>query len=112
MVVQIRDTCVIPNPKKYFNDRRTVNWSQDWGTQKSVQFAFLPFTCPKDNSGGFVAVEVAKLGEFQKLCHEKPGDDNDWTNFETSYEFTVNDQFKYGQNNEQTFRFLVFQNPD
>ena len=112
MVVQLGDICTIPSPKKFMGDRRTVHWSQDWGTQKSVDYCFIPFTCPKDNTGAFLAVEIAKMKEFQQLCKESPSDPDDWTSAETTYQFTVDNRFKYGQNNEQTWRFLVFQNPD
>ncbi|KAH8550132.1 hypothetical protein BGW37DRAFT_93487 [Umbelopsis sp. PMI_123] len=112
MVVQCGDICNIPSPKKYMGDKRTVRWSQDWGTQKAVDFCFIPFTCPKDDTGAFLAVEIARMGEFQKLCKKKESDPDDWSAEEDSYEFTVDNRFKYGQNNEQTWRFLVFQNPD
>ncbi|CAO3670097.1 unnamed protein product [Umbelopsis ramanniana] len=111
MVVQLGDVCTIPTPKKYIGDRRTVHWSQDWGTQKSVDYCFIPFTL-KDGSGAFLAVEIAKMKEFQQLCKPIASDPDDWTASVDSYTFTVDNRFKYGQNNEQTWRFLVFQNPD
>ncbi|KAG0282273.1 hypothetical protein BGZ98_006850, partial [Dissophora globulifera] len=73
-------------------------------------FIFIPFKCLKDESLGFIAVEFARIKEFQKLCHEVPANPDDWENLFPSYEVTVNNEFKYGQNNEQTFRFLVFLN--
>ncbi|KAF9188557.1 hypothetical protein BGZ49_003928 [Haplosporangium sp. Z 27] len=68
----------------------------------SAEFVFIPY---KDGTPGFVAVEMAKIGDFQKLC--RPNYD-DWEHLEPSYQFTVTSDFKYGQNNEQTERFLVF----
>ncbi|KAF9176099.1 hypothetical protein BGZ49_006695 [Haplosporangium sp. Z 27] len=108
MVVQLGDTVQINDIKKYVTERKTVTWSQDWGSEKSAEFVFIPY---KDSSPGFIAVEMARIKDFQKLCRTVPSNNEDWDNLEPCYEFTVTNEFKYGQNNEQTQRFLVFLDP-
>jgi hypothetical protein len=78
----------------------------------SVDFWFIPFICPRDNTGAFLAVEIERMEEFKQSCKQAPSNPDDWTYNENILQFTVDERFKYGQNNEQTFRFLVFQNPD
>ncbi|CAO3670093.1 unnamed protein product [Umbelopsis ramanniana] len=112
MVVQRGDTCKIPNPEKFIGDSRTIEWSQKWGREMSVVFCFIPFICSRDKSGSFIAVELNRLEEFKQLCKKAPVDPDDWTSYIDAYHFTVDYRFKYGQDNEQTWRFLVFQNPD
>ncbi|KAF9170678.1 hypothetical protein BGX20_008648 [Mortierella sp. AD010] len=106
MVVQLGDTVQINDIKKYVIDRKLVKWSQDFGQEKAVEFVFIPFK----SGNGFIAVEFARIKEFQGLCREVPSNPDDWENLLPCYEFTVTNEFKYGQNNEQTFRFLVFMN--
>ncbi|KAI8602150.1 hypothetical protein EDD21DRAFT_372690 [Dissophora ornata] len=110
MVVALGDKIQINDIKKYVGDRKVVNWSQDFGSEKAVEFVFMPFKCLKDDSLGFIAVEFSRIKDFQKMCHEIPANPDDWENLFPSYEVTVTNEFKYGQNDEQTFRFLVFLN--
>ncbi|KAG0303478.1 hypothetical protein BGZ98_006602 [Dissophora globulifera] len=110
MVVALGDKVRMNDIKHYVGDRKVVKWSQNFGQQKAVEFIFIPFKCLKDASFGLIAVEFARIKEFQNLCHEIPANPNDWENLHPSYEVIVNNEFKYGQNKEQTFRFLVFMN--
>ncbi|KAF8923326.1 hypothetical protein BGZ58_003075 [Dissophora ornata] len=110
MVVALGDKVQINDIKKYVGDRKLVKWAQDFGLEKTAEFVFLPFKCLKDESIGFIAVEFGRIEDFQKLCHEIPANPDVWGNLFPSYEVTVTNEFKYGQNNEQTFRFLVFLN--
>ncbi|KAG0042189.1 hypothetical protein BGZ89_007001 [Linnemannia elongata] len=111
MVAELGDRIQINDIKKYVDDRKPVEWSQDFGQQKSVEFVFIPFKCLKDETPGFIAVEYGKIKDFQTLCHEVPANADEWDNLSPSYELTVTKDFKYGQNNEKTFRFLVLLNP-
>ncbi|KAK5823060.1 hypothetical protein F5H01DRAFT_317612 [Linnemannia elongata] len=110
MVAELGDKIQINDIKKYVGDRKLVKWSQDFGQEKAVEFVFIPFKCLKDDSPGFIAVEFGRIKDFQKLCHEIPANPDDWENLFPSYELDVTKDFKYGQNNEKTFRFLVFLN--
>ncbi|KAI8599012.1 hypothetical protein EDD21DRAFT_380920 [Dissophora ornata] len=107
MVVALGDKVQILAFEKYVGNRKLVKWSQNL-SQRAVEFVFMPFTCLRDNTHGFIAVEFGRFNDFQKQCREIPADPDDWANIYPSREFIVTNEFKYGQNNEQTFRFLVF----
>lgn len=116
MVANLGDKIIVEDVEKYLSERKRVQWSQDFGVKKSVDFVFIPFYLANNRADtAYIAVEAAKLGEFQGLCSEvkeQSGAKPNWGSVGvTKYELTVTNQFKYGQNNEKTFRFLVFQNP-
>ncbi|KAF9344221.1 hypothetical protein BGX26_004641 [Mortierella sp. AD094] len=106
MVVALGDKVQINDIVKYLRDPKVVIWCQDLGHEMAIEFIFIPFK----SGDGFVAIEFGRINDFQKLCHEIPADPDSWENILPSYVFTVTREFKYGQNNEQTSRFLVFMN--
>ncbi|KAF8920933.1 hypothetical protein BGZ58_004218 [Dissophora ornata] len=109
MVAELGDKIMVKDIMKYADNRKTVNCIQAFARKKPVDFVFMPFQCPKDESSAFLAVEFDKIKDFQKLCHEVPAHPDDWAATPT-YEFTVTKDFKYGQNNEH-YRFLIFLDP-
>lgn len=112
MLVNLGDKLIIEDPDRYFKDRRKVHWLQD-SVKRTVEFAFIPFHSVDSRADvSYIAVEVSRLDEFRELCREFV-DTGGWGTIGVkNYEFTVTNQFKYGQNNASTNRFLVFQNPD
>lgn len=113
MVANLGDKLIIEDPDRYFKDRRTVHWVQGAGLRHTVEFSFIPFYVANNRVDvSYIAVEVSRLDEFRELCREFT-DTGGWGTIGVkNYEFTVTSQFKYGQNNARTVRFLVFQNPD
>ncbi|KAF9163526.1 hypothetical protein BGX21_006016 [Mortierella sp. AD011] len=107
MVVQLGDTVQINDIERYIGDRRLVKWSQGFGQEKAVEFIFTPFK----SGDGFAAVEFSRIADFRALCRVVPANEDDWGHLTPCLEFEITNQFKYGQNNEMTFRFVIFMDP-
>ncbi|KAG0305695.1 hypothetical protein BGZ98_003732 [Dissophora globulifera] len=109
MVVELGDTIRINDFAKSVGDRKAVKWSQNH-ISRSVEFIFMPFLCPKDNSAGFVAIEFGRLEDFKKLCTEIPANPDVWEENAITNTLTVTNEFKYGAGEQygSTIRFLVF----
>ncbi|KAG0305696.1 hypothetical protein BGZ98_003733 [Dissophora globulifera] len=108
MVVAVGDTIRIGDFAKYVGERKPIQWSQNLAS-RTAEFVFMPFSCPKDDSAAFVAIEFGRLEEFKKLCTEIPPNPDIWDD-KPSNTLTVTNEFKYGQGKSHgsKFRFLVF----
>lgn len=101
-VVQCGDT-IYYQPSELTNQGNIINveWQQSF-QQRGADYVEIA-AVDKDNKAFFpLFVEKSKMPEFQKQsqCDDAKG----------ICTVNVGSQFQYGQNNEQTFRFLVYHN--
>ena len=82
-----------------------VQWQQNF-RQRSKNFYFIMFIVDASKVGGYLAVEDAYWHIFCSMVQDVPNTSG-WKSTNQKGQLTVTKDFRYGQNKEATFRFLV-----
>lgn len=111
MVVELGDVIVFQLVQP---DPVSVVWQQNWRSH-SKEFYYIPFDVQgkDDGSSSYLAVERNYWNKFEKFTEECPapqvGTASKFKKENTTQygKLKVTREFRYGQNNERTFRFVV-----
>ncbi|KAI4675308.1 uncharacterized protein J4E84_010200 [Alternaria hordeiaustralica] len=83
------------------SNRMTVSWSQNW-FNRTEKYKLCKFTVKSGGDAkGLIYVQANKVAEFKSK--KTSGED---------FTLTVDESFQYGQDKDQTKRFLVFHDTD
>lgn len=87
-----------------------LTWQQNFA-KRTKNFYFIVFKIEDRNAGGYLAVEEQYWDMFMGMVTDcKPENDRGWTRQNPRGQLKVTNDFRYGQNSEKTFRFLVLGN--
>ena len=103
MVVNVGDIIKFPMVKP---EKVQVTWQQNWAN-RTKYFYFVLFEVQGRQDAGYVAVEDVYWEKFTNMATKVEKDSSDWQDEEPMAQLKVTQEFRYGQNQERTFRFLV-----
>lgn len=84
----------------------SITWQQNF-RKRTKNYLFLPFTVKGTAVSSYLAVEDGYWDTFTAMVRECPySASDDWSRRSRNCAIVTKD-FRYGQNNEATFRFLV-----
>jgi hypothetical protein len=96
---------------KITHPNTTITWQQNFGHQRE-DFTMIAFTVKGRSDGGVLFVQRNHLTDLLGKCTEVDASDGGALSKEKQaggYEVTVDNTFQYGQTNDRTNRFLVYQ---
>lgn len=84
--------------------QETIKWQQDLGSRQAP-YTVVPYTVKDKQAAGSLFIQSSLADQFFEKCQK---DDSENPLVSGGYKIEVDDAFQYGQNNEQTLRFLVY----